>query len=343
MSIPEPQSVLVVVLDNIGDLVFSSVVFRQLSDRWPGARLSVWCKKYTADIAGLLPAAPRVFAADPVWHRSPGRGKGNWLDFLRVLRSLRCQDFDLAIIASRPWKASASAALLGIRRRISYDGSRARWFVTDPVPPPPSAPEHVIHELNRLIAPLFPPDPSIRYRLEPRAMSPRKELILERRRAARGTAPYVVLHAFAGNPNRCMPLDQWKHVAQGIRRRGFSPLCVGSPAELERIRSDTPGLADFCEFSDAYGSGSALDDAILTSQAAFFIGHDSGPLHIASALGVPVLGLYLPSTPRRTSPHGMGPATVLHRDSPERITADEVLGEFDQAANSLPNFRSPEL
>jgi ADP-heptose:LPS heptosyltransferase len=336
MSFPEPRSVLVVVLDNIGDLVFSSVLFQQLRDRWPGARLTVWCKKYTEDIAGLLPGAPRVFAADPIWHRSPGRGKGNWPDFVQIVLSLRREDFDLAIIASRPWRASASTALLGIKKRIAYNGSKARWFVTDPVPQPPADQEHVILELNRLLAPLFPPDPAIRYCLEREALSPRKELVLERRRAACGSAPYVILHAFAGDPNRCMSLDQWRLVADGIHRRGFRPLWIGSPAELKRVQIAGSNLAEFCEFSDAYGSGTALDDAILTSEAAFFIGHDSGPLHIASALGIPVLGLYLPSTPKRTSPQGMGAIALLHRNSPELVNAKDVLGAFDQAANSLP-------
>jgi ADP-heptose:LPS heptosyltransferase len=339
MSFQEPQSVLVVVLDNLGDLVFSSVLFQQLRDRWPKTRLTVWCKKYTEDIAALLPGAPRVFAADPVWHKSPGRPKGNWPDFLRVLCALRHESFDLAIIASKPWRASASTVLLGIKKRIAYAGSKARWFVTDLVPGPSATPEPVIQELNRLLVPLFPPDPSIRYRLERNALSPRKELVMERRRIVQGTASYVVLHAFAGDPNRCMPLDQWRLVAEGIRRRGLSPLWIGSPAEIERIRTAGPNLTEFCEFNDIYGSGSTLDDAILTAGAAFFIGHDSGPLHIASAFGVPVLGLFLPSTPKRTSPQGVGPTTVLHRDSAALTRAEDVLAVFDQAANSLPNLR----
>lgn len=336
MSYTEPKSVLVVVLDNIGDLVFSSVLFRQLRDRWPAARLSVWCKKYTEDIARLLPASPRIFAADPVWHRSPGRNKGNWPDFVRTLRALRREDFSLAIIASRPWRACASTALLGIDKRITYDGARARFFVTTTVPAPPSSQEHVIEELNRLLVPLFTPDPSIRYRLESQALSPRRDFLLQRRHSS---SAYVALHAFAGDPKRCMQLKQWSIVAEGVRDRGFSPLWIGSPAELDQIRRAEPDLKKFCEFSDAYGSGSAFDDAILTSESSFFIGHDSGPLHVASGLGVPVLGLFLPSTPKRTSPRGMGPVTVLHRDSPDRIRAEEVLEAFDQTISSLHGLR----
>jgi ADP-heptose:LPS heptosyltransferase len=332
MTFPAPQSVLVVVLDNIGDLVFSSILFQQLHSKWPQTNLTVWCKRYTQDIAGLLPGAPRVFAADPFWHKSPGCKKGNVRDFLRVLRALRHEYFDLAIIASKPWRVSAATALIGIKKRIAYAGPKARWFVTDPVPGPPATQEPVIQELNRLLTPLFPPDPSIPCRLERGAMASRRDLIMERRRAVRGTAPYVVLHPFAGDPKRCMSLDRWQLVADGIHRRGFNPLWVGSPSELERIRIAAPNLADFCEFSDAYGSGSALDDAILTAEAAFFIGHDSGPLHIASALAVPVLGLFLPSTPKRTSPQGVGAATVLHRDSPELIRAEDVLAAFEKAA-----------
>ncbi|HTY62608.1 MAG TPA: glycosyltransferase family 9 protein [Acidobacteriota bacterium] len=335
MSFLQPRSVLLIVLDNLGDLVFSSVLLQQMRARWPKTDLTVWCKKYTEEIAALLPGTPRVFAADPVWHKSPGRPKGNWPDFLRVLRALRREEFDLAIITSRPWRASASAALLGIRKRIAYDGSKTRLFVTDVVQRPPVNEEHVVQELNRLLVPLFPPDPSIRYRLEQGALVSRKEHVLERRRAIRDNSAFIVLHAFAGDPKRCMAFDRWRLVAEGIRLRGYSPLLIGSREELARIRAAAPTLTEFCEFSDAYGSGSTLDDAALTSAARFFIGHDSGPLHIASALGVPVLGLYLPSTPIRTGPRGIGTISVVHKDSPDWITAEDVLAAFDHAANSL--------
>ena len=337
MRVPDPQRILVVVLDNIGDLVFSSVLFHQLHARWPGASLKVWCKEYTRDIAGLLPGSPRVFASDPYWHRSPGRGKGSRKNFFRTVRALRRERADLAIVASRSWRAAAATAFLGAARRIGYDGPKSRWFLTDRAAAPGAGNETVVDELNRLLAPLFPPDPSARYRLEAEPLGRHRETIARRRRERCGTDPCVVLHAFAGNPGRCMALEEWVRVARGIAERGCRPLWIGSPNELRRIRAlGKKDLPECSEFGDAYGAGTAIEDAALISGAAFFIGHDSGPLHIAAALGIPCLGLYLPSTPRRTGPQGAGPSPVFSRASAGLAKAEDVLADFDKAAARLP-------
>jgi ADP-heptose:LPS heptosyltransferase len=59
-----------------------------------------------------------------------------------------------------------------------------------------------------------------------------------------------------------------------------------------------------------------------------FAGHDSGPLHVAGAFGVPVLGVFAPGEPKRTFPQGTGPSRMIARPSPAGITAQEMLAEL---------------
>jgi len=157
--------ILVVVLDNIGDLVFSSVIFRQLRARWPTCELTVWCKDYAFEIAQLLPGSPRIYSADPIWDKAPGRKKGRWTPFLRTLWELRRHHFDLTIVCSKNWRASAATALLHTKRSIGYAGSKSNRFLCDPVTVSAHQ-ESVIQELNHLLTPLFIPDPQVRYQLD---------------------------------------------------------------------------------------------------------------------------------------------------------------------------------
>jgi len=69
--------------------------------------------------------------------------------------------------------------------------------------------------------------------------------------------------------------------------------------------------------------------AAALSAAELFIGHDSGPLHIAGAFGVPVVGVFAPGQPDRTFPQGMGPSRVISGPSPAGIDAGTMLREID--------------
>ena len=57
-------------LDNLGDLVFASALVPPLRERFPSARIAVWCKEYAAGLGPLLPGVDSVYHADPFWDRT---------------------------------------------------------------------------------------------------------------------------------------------------------------------------------------------------------------------------------------------------------------------------------
>jgi ADP-heptose:LPS heptosyltransferase len=142
-----------------------------------------------------------------------------------------------------------------------------------------------------------------------------------------GPGPRVALHAFAGSRARCVPLAEWRGVADELVRRDIGVLWIGSPAELAEVREG--GASPEWRFADAIGNGSLRDATALISLCHAFIGHDSGPMHVAAALDVPVLGIFAPGEPARTFPQGPGPSRVIARPSPAGITADVILRELD--------------
>jgi len=307
--------ILLVSLDNLGDMVFASALAPPLHERFPRAKLDVWCKEYTADVAKLVPHVSEVIASDPFWDRAPGRGKGSWRPFLRALRLVRSRRYDVAVLAAAPWRTASAVAATGIPVRIGLRRRKNRIFLTEARVP-------VLSELSRLLVPLGAPHESLRYRLDASLLTAHRE-----RLARIIEQPYAALHPFASKENRCVPMPVWREVARRLGERGLTVLWVGSREELGALRAT--GNEHSWRFMDRDSDGTLADTAAALSAATIFVGHDSGPLHVAGAFGVPVVGIFAPGEPLRTFPQGVGPSRMLARPSPSGVTADDILREVD--------------
>jgi len=313
--------ILLVSLDNLGDMVFASALAPPLHERFPRAKLDVWCKEYTADVAKLVPHVSEVIASDPFWDRAPGRGKGSWRPFLRALRLVRSRRYDVAVLAAAPWRTAAAVAATRIPVRIGLRRRKNRIFLTEALPDEnPRVP--VLSELSRLLVPLGAPHESLRYRLDASLLTAHRE-----RLARIIEQPYAALHPFASKENRCVPMPVWREVARRLGERGLTVLWVGSREELGALRAT--GNEHSWRFMDRDSDGTLADTAAALSAATIFVGHDSGPLHVAGAFGVPVVGIFAPGEPLRTFPQGVGPSRMLARPSPSGVTADDILREVD--------------
>src|SRR3954452_10535868 len=156
--------ILLVSLDNLGDLVFASALAPPLRDRFPEAALDVWCKEYTADIARLVPGVRDVIASDPFWDVAPGRGKGSHAAFLDALRRVRARRYDVALLAAAPWRTAAAGATTRIPPRIGLRRRKNRIFLTDAfLDETPRLP--VLVEIARLLEPLGITPATLRYEL----------------------------------------------------------------------------------------------------------------------------------------------------------------------------------
>ena len=322
-DIAAPERILVVSLDNLGDLVFASLLTRQLRAHFPAAHITLWCKRYTASVAPLLPGVDAIECAEPFWDRAPGGRKGSALAFTRSVMRLRRARFDVAILAAAPWRTAAAAAATGAARRIGTAQRKNRRWLTH-VLPTQDIRKPVLAEMMRLLAPLgIEAPPELYYQLDAAPLAARRD-----RLAPLLGGQVAALHPFASLRNRCVSLREWVRTAAALEARGYDPLWIGSPAELREIRA-TPGATRWAAM-DEVGDGSIADTAAAISLAQLFVGHDSGPLHIAGALGVPVVGVFTPGEPARTFPQGTGQSGMLVRPSPVGVLAEDFLEAIDR-------------
>ena len=316
----EPRRILIFCLDNLGDVVFTSALVPALRSRFPLAHIALWCKAYSEPVAALIPGLDRIYAADPFWDRSPMRGKGKLGPFLRTLLSVRRARYDVALVTTAHWRAPATMVVAGIPVRIGRARRHNRRLLTHVLPPVGQL-LPAVSELGQLLEPLGITDVPTQYRLDAAPLAERRRQL----RSKLPRTPLAAVHPFASDLRRRMPLDVWVRALTQFSALGLVPVCLGSAAELADLRA-AAGVRPEWVFADDLGSNSISDLAALISLSAVYVGHDSGPLHIAAALGLPVVGVYTDRPDAaRTFPQGPAPRCVLETRNGVTPSSEEIV------------------
>ena len=322
MTFAQPvRRVLLVALDNLGDLVFASALTPPIRAAFPDATIDVWAKEYTADVARLIPHVRLVHAANPFWAASKAHARPRIGKFVRSILTVRGGRYDVAVLSEAPWRTAAAVAATRIPVRIGMARHRNAAFLTH-VLPAEDAHKPVLREQARLLEVLDIQSRDPRYSLETGPLQPTRTEVS-------GLLPprFAALHPFASDRNRCVPLSEWTQLAFALQGRGLPVLWVGTSFELDELRRSFTHPRGY--YVDQLLDRSLRASAAALSLASLFVGHDSGPLHIAGAFGVPVVGIFAPGQPDRTFPQGVGPSRMIARPSPSGITAATMLGEID--------------
>jgi lipopolysaccharide heptosyltransferase I len=232
--------------------------------------------------------------------------------FVAVVRRLRATGYDLAIDAQGLIKSAALAHVAGARRVIGLAPAHlreplARWAYHDQVAP---RGPHVVAKALALASAAGAPTGPPAFALRP----PPSEIVAEvRATLGIGTAqPFALLNPGAAWPNKRWPPERFGALAQEIQRRhGWRSIVAYGPGEralAERVVSAGSGPAGrAAELAPSTGLGELL---ALIAGASLVVSGDTGPLHLAAALGRPLVGLYGPTDPARNGPWSADDVTV---------------------------------
>lgn len=289
--------VLVVRLGAFGDILRTLPAFRLARFALPDAAFAWVCD---ARWAPILEAHPDLDGVIRLPRRS--RAPGDWLAFLRALRAHRPR---LVLDFHGNLRSGIVGRLSGAGTRLGHDGHQQkegnRWLTTLRVPEGERRRSRIERNLDLIRALGCPTTPLASAGLEiPDAADQRaREIVSD---LAGGDAAYAIVNPGA-SPAQAYKKPPRELLAAGARRlaaRGIAPIVVHGPGELDDARAACEGGA-----ARLAPSTSIFELAALLSRSRLFLGGDSGPLHLACAVGCPVVALYGPTDPVVNAPWGV--------------------------------------
>ncbi len=311
-----PQHILVIRLDLIGDLVLSLTVVRALKRTYPDAEIDLLATPSSAKVALHDPHLSEIITYDPnIWRRPKALLQlKNWHDASALLHHLHARHYDLAVSVYGQW-AGVLAVLSGAKRRVGFGRESYPGFMTDSVPGRHWSQLDNKHEVDYCLelaqaagVTIIPNDRIPHLNVD--AQYAQEIELLLRNEGFQQDKPLIVCHVSSNNgQSKRWPLPYWATLLDRlIREEGAQIALTGAPADLPIIENITSRMQEHP--INLAGKTSLPQLAALLKRAHLLISGDSGPIHMATALGVPIIGIYGPTNPSLSGPVGPD-ATVL--------------------------------
>jgi lipopolysaccharide heptosyltransferase II len=320
------RNVLCIRLDYLGDVLMMTPAIRALKNSLPGRRITLMTSSSGAAVAPFIPEVDDVIEYAAPWMKSSEEHTPE-VD-VAMLRLLQERRFDAVVIFTTYSQSPLPAALLcylaGISLRLAHCHENPYQLLTDWARDPEPQ-ERVRHEVRRqldLVAGVgcTTPDERLSFRLRVADVN----WVRDRLQAlgVNTVGRWSVFHPGATAASRRYPPEHWTNVArQLIEREACLLVFTGSADEavlIDDIRRDLPP-------SLTHSLAGQLDLgklAALISLAPLMIANNTGPAHIAAAVGTPIVELYALTNPQHTP--WQVRSRVLFRDVPCRFCYKSV-------------------
>lgn len=307
-------------LDSMGDVLMTTPAMRALKDSRPDRRITLLTSRSGAKIAPLIPEVDAMMVYDSPWMKATRPQVTSNLDF-KIIDRLHWGCFDAAIIftvfSQNPLAAAYMAYLAEIPLRLAHCRENPYLLLTDWVPEDDHFGQRDMrHEVQRqldLVA-------SIGCKTEDERLSLQVPQSLEHRLlqrlldlGIRMHKPWVIIHPGASAPSRRYPSKNYAQVAQKLGSDfDFQVVFTGIKSETELVDEIRATMK-----ADSFSLAGSLDIkefSALISLAPLLISNNTGPVHIAAALGTPVVDIYALTNPQHTP--WQVPNRVLYHDVP---------------------------
>lgn len=303
------RRILVTKLRHHGDVLLASPVFQVLAHRMPHAEIDALVYGDTRDMLAGHPAITRVHGIDRAWKRAglaaQSRQEG------ALLRALQSRRYQLLVHLTDHWRGAWLAQALRPRWSVApaRDNALWRWCFSHHYKAPRGTPRHTV-ELNldalRRLG-LYPEEGEKALVMNP---GPDAQAKVDALLASAGLAPkgFIQVHPTSRWLFKAWTETRNAELLRRLARDGHRVVVTAAPDAREkaivgRILAEA-GVA----VTDLSGALTLREMAALSARARLFVGVDSAPMHIAAAMGTPVVALFGPS-----GEHEWGPWRVPHR------------------------------
>jgi len=342
IQIPNYKKILIVRLDRIGDVLLSTPVIKAVRDAYPESHIAFMVRPYCRDIVEGNPYLDEVIIYD-----KEAREEG-FLGNLRFIAALCEKKFDLALILHPTVRTHIVAALAGIPQRVGYD---KKWGFLLTVRIPHTKQFGLKHEIDYTLDILrhigIEAGESALYMPVSR-MSEEKVGKIFSGSGIKEDDAVIVINPSASCPSKRWPAERFAEAAERLAERYRAKVVVISDSK-DKAFGDRAASAMRRWNLNLSGRTTVGDIASVLRRARLFISNDSGPVHIACAVGAPVVAIFGRNdkglSPKRWGPVGKSDV-VLHKDVGcetclahnckisfkclEAVTVDDVISAADR-------------
>ncbi|HET7107992.1 MAG TPA: lipopolysaccharide heptosyltransferase II [Candidatus Acidoferrum sp.] len=285
----------------VGDAIMALPALRAVRQRHPDAQISIVARPYVGDIYRDQQVCNELIPYDPMGDHHGWNGRE------KLIAALRSHKFDLALLLQNAFDAAWLAWRAQIPQRIGYARDARSLLLTKavPVPNPGEIPPHekfYYLELLRRAGWLdqLPNDQHIALRVPDSARQRAAQSLV-----AAGARPHATRIAVGAGASygsaKCWPPDRFaKSLNALLSRADADVILFGTPGELPV----SAAIASELQRApiNLTGKTSIADLPALLSQCHLFLGNDSGAMHVAAAVGLPVVAVFGPTDPLGTAP-----------------------------------------
>ena len=287
---------------SLGDIVHAMPTLATLRARFPQAEVTWLVKRQWAPLMDTIGGVDHVCVVDA--------GLSGWLSRIPELRAAR---FDLVVDLQGLFRSGAMAWLSGCGRRIGFANGRegSPLFYTQRV----KVPERPMHAVDRylLLAEALgaerPAQPRFDFVDRPQDREAAEKLLTSS--GIPDSSPWIAINASARWETKRWPPQHFAKAADQLSREHGCPIVfIGGAAE----RPDTQAVLALMRTKAVDLTGQTPVGLLpsLLRRPAVLITNDSGPMHIAAAVGTPVVALFGPTDSRKTGPYGNGHLVLSH-------------------------------
>lgn len=322
--------------DRLGDVLLNLPAVAALREAYPESRITFLARPELVD---LLSTVPEV---DAVCSYQPGPRAGWWRRALRMGFAWRVAAYDVAIISNPMRELHLAAYLAGIPQRIGYD---RKWggLLTARLPDRKHLGlRHEVEANTELLKPLGIEGAVPAWRFPQLLQQQDEARALLQQAGLSASEPFIVVHPWTSNPAKQWPWDRFRQlIDRFIEQAGKPVVLIGGKAEAARLPRMLPLRP---EVINLVGCLTLPQLAGLLQCAERLISNDSGPAHLAAAVGLPTIVLFGAAVeatgPRRWGPWGSG-HVVIERSVITDITVEDVLEAIAQLSRIADAASTP--
>ena len=292
MAQQQLTSICILRLSAIGDVCNAVSVVQSIQRRHPQAAITWVIGKIEARLLEDLPGVRFV-----VFDKKQGKAA-----YRQLSKQLQHDYFDVLLHMQVALRANVASLCIKARKKIGFDWHSAKelhaLFMRHRIEPAPRS--HVLDSFRQFAKAIDVPEQTPSWQLPIPAAD---EQWAQQQLAASGNPKVLIISPAASKAERNWLPERYAAIADYATSKGFAVLLCGGPSELEQKLSQAILAAANCAITDLTGKTSLKQLLALLKHASLLLAPDTGPAHMAVAVGTPVIGLYGHSNPDRTGPY----------------------------------------